>query len=46
LAELEQELSGVLTLVMRGLIIRNDGKLVAPTTIPGDIVGQKMPREL
>ncbi len=45
LEELEKELAGVLTLIMRGLIIRHDGKLVAPTSVPDSIPGSKMPQE-
>jgi hypothetical protein len=46
LEELERELSGVLTLIMRGLIQRNDGKIVPPTEIPGPLAKQLMPADL
>lgn len=46
LEELERELANVLTLIMRGLIQRNDGKLVPPTEIPGPLAKQLMPSDL
>lgn len=45
LDELERELANVLTLIMRGLIHRKDGKLVPPTEIPGEIAEQQMPAD-
>lgn len=43
LEELERELTGLLTLIVRGLIVRKDGKLPPATETPGHIDGQKMP---
>jgi AcrR family transcriptional regulator len=43
LEELERELSSLLTLIVRGLVVRKDGKLPPATVIPSDMLEQKLP---